>query len=328
MAWLLFIISSALLVAAAIKLAEYGDIIAVRTRLGGMFVGTLLLAGATSLPEFLTTINSIQQNVVDLAAGNLFGSNMFNMFALALLDMAFFRRRVLRSVAMRHALSGSLAALMIGLVLFFIVANIQVEIGWVGLDAMVIMAAYIGCVYILQSNNAGAAVPEAVTVDPALPSLRRSLIGFGLATVLLVIVTPWLVSSSAAIAEETGISAGFLGTALLAIITSLPELITTFAAVRLGAFDMAVGNLFGSNMFNMFALGVADLFMLDGRFLAVIHPGFVLAALLGLVMTLMGLVGNIARLERRVFFVEVDAALLVIVYLLGMALLFMRGVGV
>jgi len=328
MAWLLFIISSALLVAAAIKLAEYGDIIAVRTRLGGMFVGTLLLAGATSLPEFLTTINSIQQNVVDLAAGNLFGSNMFNMFALALLDMAFFRRRVLRSVAMRHALSGSLAALMIGLVLFFIVANIQVEIGWVGLDAMVIMAAYIGCVYILQSNNAGAAVPEAVTVDPALPSLRRSLIGFGLATVLLVIVTPWLVSSSAAIAEETGISAGFLGTALLAIITSLPELITTFAAVRLGAFDMAVGNLFGSNMFNMFALGVADLFMLDGRFLAVIHPGFVLAALLGLMMTLMGLVGNIARLERRVFFVEVDAALLVIVYLLGMALLFMRGVGV
>ncbi len=328
MAWLLFIISSALLVAAAIKLAEYGDIIAVRTRLGGMFVGTLLLAGATSLPEFLTTINSIQQNVVDLAAGNLFGSNMFNMFALALLDMAFFRRRVLRSVAMRHALSGSLAALMIGLVLFFIVANIQVEIGWVGLDAIVIMAAYIGCVYILQSNNAGAAVPEAVTVDPALPSLRRSLIGFGLATVLLVIVTPWLVSSSAAIAEETGISAGFLGTALLAIITSLPELITTFAAVRLGAFDMAVGNLFGSNMFNMFALGVADLFMLDGRFLAVIHPGFVLAALLGLVMTLMGLVGNIARLERRVFFVEVDAALLVIVYLLGMALLFMRGVGV
>lgn len=328
MSWLLFIVSSTLLVAAAIKLAEYGDVIALRTGLGGMFIGTLLLAGATSLPEFLTTINSIQQNVIDLAAGNLFGSNMFNMFALALLDLAFFRRRVLRSVAMRHALSGSLAALMIGLVLFFIVANIQMEIGWVGLDAIIIMAAYIGCVYILQSNNSPAAVPEAMTVDPGLPSLKRSLVGFGLATALLVIVTPWLVSSSAAIAEETGISTGFLGTALLAVITSLPELITTFAAVRLGAFDMAVGNLFGSNMFNMFALGTADLFLLEGRFLAVIHPGFVLAALLGLVMTLLGLVGNIARLERRVFFVEVDAGLLVIIYLLGMALLYMRGIGV
>lgn len=328
MAWILFLISSALLVAAAIKLAEYGDIIAVRTRLGGVFIGTLLLAGATSLPEFLTTINSIQQNVIDLAAGNLFGSNMFNMVTLAILDLAFFRRRILRSVAMRHALSGSLAALMVALVLGFIVADVEIEIGWVGLDSLVIMAGYITCVYILQSNNPSPSSNHAVEIDPALPSLRRSLLGFGLATVLLVIVTPWLVSSSAAIANETGISTGFLGTALLAVITSLPELITTFAAVRLGAFDMAVGNLFGSNMFNMFALGVADLFMLDGRFLGVIHPGFVLAGLIGLVLTLLGLVGNIARLERRIFFVEVDAALLIIVYILGMVLLFIRGVGV
>src|SRR3972149_6447591 len=85
MAWLIFLASSAAIVVAAIKLAQYGDVIAVRTRLGGMFVGALLLAGATSLPELVTAVSSIQQSVPNLAAGNFFGSNMFNMFLLAVL---------------------------------------------------------------------------------------------------------------------------------------------------------------------------------------------------------------------------------------------------
>ncbi len=89
MVWIQFIISAAVVVVAAIKLAEYGDAISVRTRLGGMFIGTLLMAGATSLPELLTTINSLGQNVPSLAVGNVLGSNMFNMFLLAVLDAVF-----------------------------------------------------------------------------------------------------------------------------------------------------------------------------------------------------------------------------------------------
>jgi cation:H+ antiporter len=81
MIWAQFVVSAALIVVAAMQLAKYGDIIAIRTRMGGMFIGVLLLAGATSLPELLTTISSVNQGVPNLAAGNLFGSNMFNMFA-------------------------------------------------------------------------------------------------------------------------------------------------------------------------------------------------------------------------------------------------------
>lgn len=83
MIWLQFITAAVLTVLAAIKLAEYGDVLAVRTRLGGMFIGTLLLAFATSLPELLTIINSIGQNVPSLAVGNIFGSSMFNILIMA-----------------------------------------------------------------------------------------------------------------------------------------------------------------------------------------------------------------------------------------------------
>lgn len=331
MAWLIFIASSVVIVLAAIKLAEYGDVIAVRTRLGGMFIGALLLAGATSLPELVTAISSIQQTVPNLAAGNFFGSNMFNMLLLAVLDMIFFQARILRRVAFTHALTAALAVSLAGLVVFFLLADIDWKIGWVGMDSLVVMLVYIGGVRLIQTQGgrSGAAIePAAAAVPSHVMSLRRALFGFGAATAVLILVVPFLVSSSADIARITGLGTGFVGMVLVASITSLPELVSALAAIRLGAFDMAVGNLFGSNVFNMFALALVDVFYTQGRFLGAIDPAFALAGLLGLLLTSLGLIGNLARLERRFVFVELDALLLIIVYLAGLYFLYMRGIGV
>jgi cation:H+ antiporter len=135
-----------------------------------------------------------------------------------------------------------------------------------------------------------------------------------------------MVSASAEIAEITGLGTTFVGTTLVAIVTSLPEMVTTIAAVRIGADDMAIGNLFGSNLFNMFAIGLTDMFYLQGRFLGIIDPAFLLVGMLGLLMTGMGLIGNLARLERRVLFIELDALALIAIYFAGLWLLYLRGV--
>lgn len=325
MVWIEFLISTGLIVFAAMQLAKYGDVIAVRTRLGGMFIGVLLLAGATSLPEVLTTFSAVYQGVPDLAAGNLLGSNIFNMFLLAILDLSHRKERILRKAALKHALSGSLAIFMIGLAVFFILADIPVKIGWVGLDSIFIMLAYFVGVRLIQTNQLHGSAPEA-EIPETTPTLKKGLLGFGLAAVGLMIVTPWMVSTSAEIAEITGLGATFIGTTLVAVVTSLPELVTTLAALRLGAADMAIGNLFGSNLFNMFALGLTDLFYLQGRFLGIIDPAFLLVGMLGLLMTGLGLIGNLARLERRVLFVELDALALFVLYFGGLWLLYSRGV--
>lgn len=328
MTWVVFFGASALIVLVAGKLADFGDAIAIRTGLGRMFIGMLLLAAATSLPELLTTINSIQIGVPNLAAGNLFGSNTFNMFLLAIIDLAFFRQRLLRGAAMRHALSGSLTMLMIGLVLFFISANIDLRIGWVGVDSLLVIGFYAVAIYLLQKDAAAAPASAGEVVDlTGVPTLLKAVIGFALATLALVVITPYLVRSANEIAVITGLGTTFVGTALVATVTSLPELMATIAAVRIGASDMAIGNLFGSNLFNMFALGLADVFFTQGRFLAVIDPAFLMVGLLGLVMTGLGLVGNLARLERRFLFIEIDALLLILTYIAGMWLLYSRGVG-
>jgi cation:H+ antiporter len=326
MVWLQFIFSAVVIVLAANQLAKYGDVIALRTRMGGMFVGVILLAGATSLPEVLTTISAVQQGVPNLAAGNLLGSNMFNMFLLAILDLVHRKERLLRKAALKHALSGSLAVLMIGMVVFFIMANIQGSIRWVGLDSLAIIVVYVIAIRLIQTNAShGARSAESFEIPEGTPSLSRGLLGFLVAAGILIIITPVMVRASTGIAEITGLGTTFIGTTLVALVTSLPELVTTIAAARMGADDMAIGNLFGSNLFNMFALGLTDFFYVQGRFLGVVDPAFLLVGMLGLIMTSMALIGNLARLERRIWFIEIDSLALILVYLGGLWLLYSQG---
>jgi cation:H+ antiporter len=327
MVWLQFAFSAVVIVFAAIKLAEYGDVIAVRTKLSGMFIGTLLLAGATSLPELLSSLNALAVDAPDLAAGGMFGSSMFNMLTLAILDLLNQNARILRRVAMNHAMTASLANLMTGLVVFFILADLPAKLGWVGMDSLIIIVAYGVGIRIIQGNAAPPPpIPE--EKNDEIPSLRRALLGFAGATAMLFVITPLLVRSADQIGTLTGLSAGFIGATLLAIVTSLPELVTTVAAVRFGAYDLAVGNLFGSNIFNMFALGLTDLFYFDGHFISEINPTFALAGLLALLLTGLALIGNLARIERRLKYVEIDALVIFIGYLAGMFFLYIRGIGV
>lgn len=325
MVWVQFLLSAVVIVFAAYFLAKYGDVIAIRTGLGGMFIGILLMAGATSLPELLTSMEAVKQNSPNIAAGNLLGSNGFNMLLLAILDLLHRSQRILRKAAMRHALTGGLAIMMISLVLYLIAADVQVKLGWVGLDSIIIIAAYIFALRLI-SGDSKAEKMEPEEIPAEVPKLWVGLLGFSLAAGVLIFITPYMVGASVGIAEITGLGTTFVGTTLVALVTSLPETVTTIAAIRMGASDMAIGNLFGSNMFNMFALGLTDLFYTQGKFLGTIDPAFMLVGMFGLLMTAIGLVGNLAKLERRFWFIEINSFLLFLLYFSGMWLLYQRGV--
>ncbi len=331
MIWFEFIASAVIIVAAATRLASYGDTIALRTRLGGMFIGTLLLAGATSMPELLTAINAIEQNVPNLTVGNIFGSSMFNMFLLALIDLVAVRVTIFRRLDVGHALSSSVAVALTGLAVFFILAQIDFEIGWLGFDSFVLIAVYIGATRVMFGGG-GEDVLDATEepeIPDSMPSLAHALIGFGVATLVLVLITPMLVSSSVDIAAETGISTGFVGIALVAVITSLPEVVTTISAVRIGAYDLAAGNLFGSNIFNIFALGLTDLFYTEGRFLSQVGTDMTLAGIIALLMTHVALLGilvrHLTRGPHRRVVITIDALIIIVGYILGMILIYERG---
>jgi cation:H+ antiporter len=327
MIWLSFFGSLIILVLAATKLAEYGDALAVRTGVGRLFVGTLLMAAATSLPELLTGINSMRQGVADLSAGNFFGSNMFNIFLLGFLDLIFWRVRVLRQVALKHVFTAGVAILMTTLAIFFVEADLHVRVGWVELDSLILIAGYVVGVWLIRRNDEPAAIPDEAPDLTGVPSLLVAVIGFVLSAAVLIWISPRLVRSSVGVAEITGLSKGFVGAAMVGVATSLPELVTTIAAIKIGAYDMAVGNLLGSNLFNMAALGLTDLFYTRGYFLESIDIQFSLVGLISIILMSLALIGNATRGRFRRLVVEADAAAIILVYALGMYFLYTRGIG-
>lgn len=322
MVWLVFIISALVMVLCATRLAKYADILADKTGIGKLFMGVLLLAGVTSLPEVFTSINAVSQGFPNLAAGNLLGSNSFNMLLLAVLDIIFRKKRILRNAALKHAVSGSLAVFLIAITGFFILADVPFQFGPIGLDSLIIMVCYIGALYLVEAN-----IPKGTAGSDSIHSnvgWVETIVGLGVSAFGIIYVSPLLVSASQGVAEITGLGNTFVGTTLMAAVTSMPELITMIAAVRLGSEDMAIGNLFGSNMFNIFALAFVDFFLPSGRLLQVINPSLTYILMLGLVMSCMALIGNLARSTRRIVFIEIDVLGLIVVYLLGMWLLYLN----
>jgi len=326
-AWVQFALSAAVIAFVAFKMTQYADVIAVRTRLGGMFVGTLLLAAGTSAPEIITNASAVRLGVPNLAAGDLFGSGMFNMLILALMSVVCVRTRILRQVSTSHALTASLATLLTGMAALFVLARIPLRIGWLGLDSLSMILVYVGGIWLIEKESRRSGAPVGLELDVPGIGLKHAGIGFVVSLGVLVAASPWLVRAAKEIALITGLGTGLVGMTLFAFVTSLPEMVAVLVAVRLGAYDMAVGNLFGSNVFNMLAMGITDGFYTQGLFFSDIDANFALAGLIVLVLINLGLIGNLARLKQRLWFVEPEALLIILTFVGGLLLLYHRGVG-
>lgn len=326
--WLIFAASAGALAIAAIRMVQSADVISIRTGLGGFFIGTVLVAMATSLPELITSISAISQNLPNLAAGNLFGSSMFNMFLLAIADIMAPHQRIMRRIATTHALTAALATCLTALAALFVLIRSPLGIGWIGMDSLLLLAFYGGGVWLIQRRS-GQIAPsvKAIPKEASMMSMRRATVEFLIGAVAMIIASRYLVSSAEGIASATGLNTGFVGTTLLAFVTSLPELVAMYAAIHLNSFDLAVGSLFGSNAFNMVALGITDLFYLNGPLFSHIDASFAIAGLIALILINLALLGSLARVERRLLFIEADAALIIATFVGGLALLYQQGVG-
>ena len=333
-AWAIFLVSAAVIVYAGTKLSRYGDQIADLTGLGGLWIGVVLMAGATSLPEVFTTVSASLLDAPDLAAGDLFGAGMTNMLTLALIDLFHRQKKVWQKAALDHALSAGLAMFLTGFAAFFILFGADVKHAGVGLGSMLLVVFYIlGMRMIFRQESVKRrqreheVVVEAQAEEEAKRAsrregLRRASLGFGLAAAGLLVSAPFLASSANQIAELSGVSATFIGTSIVAITTSLPELVTALAAVRLGAFDLAVGNLFGSNAFNMAAFFFVDVAYRSGPLFSAVSDAHALTALWSILLTSLALMGIIYRVEKRYILIEPDSLAIIIGYCLGLWLLF------
>ena len=329
MVWFVFLVTALAIVLAGTVLARNADVIADRTGIGHVWIGTFLLAAVTSLPELVTDTTAVLRGVPELGTGDLFGSNMANMAILGLLGLVYARRRVIQREALGIALTASIAILMTGIASLFIVARLEVDLRWLSIGSLALVAVLLGNAFLIQRLRDTTAHPDvtplATVARAEEPSLAVAAGWFAAAALVILASGPFLVSSAEEIAELTGVSNTFFGVLALALATSLPELATSTAAVRMGAMDLAVGNLFGSNVANMAILAWLDVVHVEGPLLESIDVSNGVAGMVAILLMTVGLMEMILRTERRRLPFDPAAAVILIGYVLGLLLVWSAG---
>jgi cation:H+ antiporter len=303
-------------VAAAGRLTRHADALARETRLGGLWIGSLLLAAATSLPEMLADLDAALLGMPDIGVGDLFGSTLTNMLILALLDLAR-RRGVWYSVDPGHARLGTLGIVLTAVAGLAITVGGWGRIGHVGTETLAIAAVYLGAMRGLYRSITDGLAPADRPQAGRLHRARRSAVrGFGLTALVLLAITPLLVLSAEAFSRESGLTEALVGALLVGLTTSLPEVATTVAAIRLGAVDLAVGNILGSNAFNMMILLVMDVAYVRGPVLAAVSRDHLVTSFGAVACIGLGLMAIVARGAHRPRNLRAESVLIIAAYVL------------
>lgn len=303
--WLQFLLCMALIGFAGTKLSRHGDIIADKTGMGGTWVGLVLMASVTSLPELVTGISAVTvAGAPNIAIGNVLGSCVFNLVFLVVVDFLYRRESVYTRASQGHILSAGFGVALLGFVGFnLLLADSAPAIGHVGLYSPVIVLIYLlamRTVYRYEQKQMADYVEDRADRYPEI-TLRGAVLRYAAAAVVVVVMGLWLPFLGRDIAVEMGWHQSFVGTLLVAAATTVPEMVVTISAVRIGALDMAVANLLGSNLFNLLIIAVDDALFLDGPILAHVSPMHMATALSAIAMTGTAIVGLLYRPPGRLF---------------------------
>ncbi len=312
-------------------LSQSADVLAEKTGLGRTWVGAVLLAGATSLPELATGVSAVVVfNAPDLAAGGIFGSCLFNLFLLALLDIFTGPGPLFQRAQISHTLAAGLGSVMLGVAamgMLLAQTNNNLSLGWIGVPSIALLVLYLISVRMIaqfELRRRAEVLEQEASVfqyDHILP--EQAYLRFALLSVAIVVLGVWLASLGASVAAVTGLGQSFVGALLLAATTSLPEAVAAIAAIRLNAVDLAVSNIFGSNIFNLAILGVCDLVYFRDDFWSNVSQVHIFTAVVAMVMTAVAIVGLIYRAARpRRLYVTWDGLALIALYIGGMYIIY------
>lgn len=322
-----FGLCAALIAVAGFVLSRSADALAEAYGWGRGWVGLALLATVTSLPELASGVSAVALvDAPNLAVGNALGACVVNLAFLVVVDLLQRRQPIYRHASASHLLSAGFGVVMLGFVVLSLVAGRGApQFLGVGLYSPVLLGLYL---LALRSVFAHEQAQRAAESPPPAPTaaVRREWGRFGAAALVVLAAGSWLPEVADGLAQALGLSRSFVGTVFMALVTTLPEMAVTVSALRLGALDMAIGNLLGSNLFNVLILAVDDLAYARGPLLADAAPAHAGTAATALVMTGLVIVGLVMRPQGRVLRVASWVSVgLVAAYGINAALIFLAG---
>ncbi len=260
MIYVLYAICAGLMVWLATKASVYVDLLDKKTNLSGAFIGGVMLSAVTSLPELFTSLTStIYLDKPGLCIGNILGSDLFNLTVLAVLTLVFFKGYSAAKVAKSHII----VAISVIIVYILMILNwLGVLTGGLKFGAYTISIMTILIILLYSFSVKHMAGDESDTADEEVDSkltVKQIVTRFILVSIGIVVVSIFTTNYTDKIAADLGLGAGLAGALFLGVATSLPELVSTTALFKIKNYNVGIGNIIGSNIFNFMILSVADI---------------------------------------------------------------------
>ena len=264
MIYIQYLILVVLVVLLSIFLSKYVDALDKKTNLSGAFIGGVLLAAVTSLPEFITSLTAIfALNEPNLVQGNVFGSNIFNLTILGGCILLFPKKFKNCYLSKQHLLTSIFTVIIFAICLLGMKYNYSFKIGFLNISYASIAILILYVINILKLNdNSSENNDEEDTLDL---TVKQIIIRFILFSVLLVIFSISLTQVTDKLNSQLGLGTTVGGAIFLGVATSLPELTSSVNLVRLNNFNASFGNVIGSNLFNFTILAIGDIFYSKGN---------------------------------------------------------------
>jgi len=320
--WLEFIIASVVVVFCGYKLCIYADKIAEITKLGRSFIGFMLLAVVTSMPELSVTLGAVKIGALDLALGDLFGSNLFNLTIVGVILLIFIKAPKRLVFESTHFATSGFSLLLVALsavgIIFYSFSshNVRHYRFFLDVETALILAFYIFGAFLIFKNekNSASTLPKTKSTENSFLVWVKFLIYSG----ILISSAVYLAGIGDKIAQIqiAGVALGgtFVGSLLLAITTSLPEMTVAISSVKLGSLDMALGNIFGSNMFNMLTISFADLALGRKAVLSAVSAQHLYTIAFVVISTGLVCAGLASRARRKMPALAWDSVSIIFVY--------------
>lgn len=321
-AWVALVLSAGVILWSGRRLVRAAETIAEATGLSRGWIGFILVGLVTSLPELVVTMTGGGIEAPGIAVGNALGSNAFNIGILGVAGLVIGGGLFAR-LSSSHTVSAGMGILMSSVVLGTIALGGGPSLGSVSVGSLLLVALFLAAAWLQYS------------AESSLPSGRQAKLGrapwAAAGSAVLVIVAGVVLTYAARdLSIATGIGQSLMGSTLVAMGTSLPEVASSWEAVRLGSFDMLAGNIFGSNVFNVFTVFFTDLTygrpVLGG--LGDDTWSLILVGSWGIVAASVALVALGVRAKARVGRVDVASGLIVVAYLLGLGIVASRGLNI
>lgn len=314
-----FFVCAGLITWSGAHLSKQGNRLAELTGLSKAWIGLILMSTVTSLPELVSGISSVVVvKAPDMAVGNVIGSCAFNLLILALLDKLNYTGNLVEKVS--HVLAGSLGIVLLTCAgVAILTAQETKAIAWISPFTPLLIIVYSLAVRALGLNertNASTNNHVGSTVVSKQITLAKVIWTYSIHAMIVTATALILPELGENIAEDAGLSDSFFGTVFLAATTSLPEMVVSVSALRIGAVDMAIGNLLGSNVFNLVILALLDLIYVSGTLYANISEIHLFSVLATIGMTAVVLTGLLTQSAQKVIFLRIHSWIVVIVYIL------------